>query len=46
MRRLVPNLSPTLQRQTLIVVKGGDAFFFVDVSSSNFREAGYARRLN
>lgn len=39
-------LYPTPQTQTIIVVKGGDAFFFVDVSSSNFREAGYARRLN
>lgn len=39
-------LYPDVQTQTLIVVKGGDAFFFVDVNSSNFREAGYARRLN
>ncbi|GBC78528.1 hypothetical protein HRbin08_02024 [bacterium HR08] len=39
-------LFPTAQTQTLIVVKGGDAFFFVDINSSNFREAGYARRLD
>lgn len=39
-------LYPTPQTHTIIVIKGGDAFFFVDVNSSNFREAGYARRLN
>lgn len=39
-------LYPTAQTQTIIVIKGGDAFFFVDVNSSTFREAGYARRLN
>ncbi|MCS6816685.1 MAG: hypothetical protein N0A16_05140 [Blastocatellia bacterium] len=39
-------LYPTVQTHTVIVVKGGDAFFFVDVNSSSFREAGYARRLN
>jgi|DewCreStandDraft_3_1066083.scaffolds.fasta_scaffold00162_17 phosphate/sulfate permease len=38
-------LYPDVQTQTIIVVKGGDTFFFVDVNSSNFREAGYARRL-
>jgi|GEM_PF-1437405 len=37
---------PTAQTHTIIVVNGGDAFFFVDVNSSNFREAGYARRIN
>ncbi len=31
--------------QSLLVVQGGEAFFFVDIRSSNFREAGYARRL-
>lgn len=32
------------QTQSIIVVNGGEAFFFVDVNSSNFREAGYARK--
>ncbi len=39
-------LYPTAQTHTIILIKGGDAFFFADVNSSNFREAGYARRLN
>jgi hypothetical protein len=38
-------LYPTAQTHTIILIKGGDAFFFVDVTSSNFREAGYARRI-
>lgn len=33
------------QVHSLLVVQGGEAFFFVDIRSSNFREAGYARRL-
>jgi hypothetical protein len=37
---------PTAKTHAIILVQGGDAFFFVDVASSNFREAGYARRVN
>jgi hypothetical protein len=36
---------PTARTHTIMLIKGGDAFFFVDVTSLNFREAGYARRI-
>jgi len=38
-------LYPTAKTHAIILIQGGDAFFFVDVASSNFREAGYARRI-
>lgn len=38
-------LYPTAKTHAIVLVQGGDAFFFVDVGSSNFREAGYARRI-